>query len=168
MKILFALSLSLLALTACESTKHTQQDRDGAYWQRADLTSALYLRGPKAQHTLHKDISSCVSEVKELSRLGTIRDANPPAGIEMNVGLANKWQSPQGDGPLYTEFRDFHDFESCMNFKGWKRTNYVGQEQMERAKNNYKTTIIGQRLGTTKKAPSYKANRSTASGNFNN
>lgn len=143
MKKLLLLAPLLLTIVACESTHHSKKGINDQFWQRSDLTSALYLRGPKAQHTLHKDISSCVSEVKELSRLGTIRDANPPAGIEMNVGLANKWQSPRGDGPLYTEFRDFHDFESCMNFKGWKRTNYVRPDQMEKARTNYNTTIIG-------------------------
>jgi len=141
-KLLYTLPL-LVTVMACESTHHTKSGTNDQYWQRSDLTSALYLRGPKAQHQLHKDISSCVSEVKELSRLGTIRDANPPGGIEMNTNLADRWQSPRGDGPLYTEFRDFHDFESCMTYKGWERTHYVRPEQAEHSQANYNTTILG-------------------------
>ena len=133
----------MLALTACESTEPKQREAD--FWQRADIESAMYMRGPKAQHQLHKDISTCVSEVKELSRLGTIRDANPPTGIEMQKNLARNWQSPKGDGPLHTEFRDFHDFESCMTYKGWERTIYVKPEVMERAKTNYDTVVLGRK-----------------------
>lgn len=169
MKKFIALSLTVLALSACESTKQTRPEDHAAFWQRSDITSALYLRGPKAQHQLHMDIASCVSEVKELSRLGTIRDANPPSGIEMNEGLAKNWQSPKGDGPLYAEFRDFHDFESCMNFKGWERTNYVGKDEIDNAAANYNTVILGKPVGQGEKTtPTYKSNRSSASGNFNN
>ena len=137
------LLLSLLALGACESTKETDPLRDAAFWQRSDTSSALYMRGPKAQHTLHKDIASCVAEVKELSRLGSIRDANPPGMIEMNKGLASKWQSPKGDGPLHTEFMDFTDFESCMNYKGWQRAEYVKPATVDKAQMNYDTVILG-------------------------
>lgn len=141
------LLLSLLALTACEST--TEKRLDAAYWQRSDIESALYMRGPKAQHQLHKDIADCVSSVKELSRLGLIRDANPPGGIEMNVGLAENWQSPKGDGPLHAEYRDYHDFESCMAYKGWTRAAYVKPHIMENAKANYNTTILGKTYDVT-------------------
>lgn len=135
------LLLSVLALTACESTnlKHNEAD----FWQRSNVESAMYMRGPKAQHQLHKDIANCVAEVKELSRLGTIRDANPPSNIELQVGLAKNWQSPKGDGPLHTEFRDFHDFESCMAYKGWERTLYVKPEVKKRARTNYDTVVLG-------------------------
>ena len=145
MKKLFL--LSLLAITACEST--TEKRLDAAYWQRSDVESALYMRGPKAQHQLHKDIADCVTAVKELTRLGTIRNANPPGGIEMNSGLAKNWQSPKGDGPLHTEFRDYHDFESCMAYKGWNRASYVKPHIMENAKTNYNTTIIGKTYDVT-------------------
>jgi hypothetical protein len=143
MKKLLILILIPLALTACTNTKQSSIEKNAALWQRSDVSSALYMRGPKAQHQLHMDIASCVSEVKELSRLGTISNANPPEGIEMNVGLAEKWQSPRGNGPLYTEFREFHDFESCMDYKGWNRAVYVKPEHLENAKTNYRTTILG-------------------------
>jgi hypothetical protein len=133
--------LPLLILSACESTQ--QKKRDAAYWQRSDVESALYMRGPKAQHQLHKDIADCVTSVKELVRLGTIAEASPPARIEMNVGLAENWQSPKGDGPLHTEYREYADFESCMDYKGWNRAAYVKPEIMQRAHRNYNTVILG-------------------------
>lgn len=153
------LALTFATLTAACAQTHTHVEDNANFWERTDAVSALYMRGPKAQHQLHKDISSCVSEVKELSRLGTIRNANPPAGIEINVGLADNWQSPKGDGPLHTEFRDFHDFESCMNFKGWNRTNYVRSNQVEKARTNYNTTILGKTYGVEEKTTSYKTHQ---------
>lgn len=169
MKKNIALSLVVLSVSACSSMM-TKPEQEAALWNRTDASSALYMRGPKAQHQLHKDISSCVSEVKELSRLGTIRNANPPAGIETNVGLADKWQSPKGDGPLHTEFRDFNDFESCMSFKGWERTNYVRHDQIERAHSNYRATILGGTNNTTTSdtRTSSGSGRARAAGNLNN
>ena len=157
------LALTLVTLTAaCAQTQHTSVEDNAAFWERTDNVSALYMRGPKAQHQLHKDISSCVSEVKELSRLGTIRNANPPRGIEANVGLAENWQSPKGDGPLHTEFRDFHDFETCMNFKGWNRTNYVRPQTMDKARTNYNTTILGKTFQVKEATPSYSHGNDSA------
>jgi hypothetical protein len=150
MKKILALTFVILT-AACAKTQHTSVEDNAAFWERTDNVSALYMRGPKAQHQLHKDISSCVSEVKELSRLGTIRDANPPRNIEAHMGLAQNWQSPKGDGPLHTEFRDFHDFETCMNFKGWNRTNYVRPHTMDKARTNYNTTILGKTYGVKEK-----------------
>lgn len=156
-------------LSACVAQPYTSPEKEAAFWNRTDMSSALYMRGPKAQHQLHKNISSCVSEVKELSRLGTIRNANPPADIEMNVNLADKWQSPRGDGPLYTEFQDFDDFESCMNFKGWERTNYVRPETMKKSRSNYRTTILGKTgAGSTNTTSTNQSNATGASGGYNN
>lgn len=159
MKHFIFAGLAALTLGACAGTDRTSLEKESHFWERSESVSALYLRGPKAQHQLNHDIAACVSEVKELTRLGTIRDANPPAGIRMHQGLAKGWQSPTRDGPLHTEFRDFHDFESCMEFKGWKRTTYVRPEQVENAKTNYKTVILGETVGLRKKADS-KAPRS--------
>lgn len=167
MKKLIAIPLTLVAISAC-APKITKPEQNAAFWNRTNMSSALYMRGPKAQHQLHKDIASCVSETKELSRLGTIRNANPPAGVEMNVGLADNWQSPKGDGPLYTEFQDFNDFEGCMNFKGWERTNYVRHDQIQKSRTNYRTTILGETARGTVSSPSHQANNNTASRNYNN
>lgn len=164
MKKLFLALPLIVTLAACESTKQTSFEQESDFWERSDNVSLLYLRGPKAQHQLHKDISACVAEVKELSRLGTINNARPPANIRMNRGLAENWQSPKRDGALHTEFADFHDFDGCMNYKGWKRVSYVRPEQIDQAKQNYKTTILGETIGLRKdSAPAYSANRSKSS-----
>lgn len=171
-KLLLALPL-VIAVSACESTKRTSFEQESDFWERSDDVSLLYLRGPKAQHQLHKDISSCVAEVKELSRLGTINNARPPANIQMSQGLAENWQSPERDGALHTEYADFQDFEGCMNYKGWQRVSYVRHDQIDQAQQNYKTTILGETLGLRKETEdaAYKPNgsgRSTASGSLNN
>ena len=68
------LSFSTLAVAACAVPPKLE---DAQYWQRKSATSALYLRGPKAQQTLHKDIADCVTEIDELERLGPLREALP-------------------------------------------------------------------------------------------
>ena len=57
------LSLSTLSLAACQVPPKLE---DAQYWQRKNATSALYLRGPKAQQTLHQAIANCVTEIDEL------------------------------------------------------------------------------------------------------
>lgn len=171
MKKFLLLTLCAASLTACAGTKQTSFEQEADFWERSDSVSLLYLRGAKAQHQLHKDISSCVTEVKELTRLGTINNARPPANIEMNSNLAKGWQSPSRDGALHAEYQDFHDFESCMNYKGWRRVSYVRPSQIEQARTNYKTTILGESVGQHNDAkPAYTSNRSAhanASGDLN-
>ena len=67
-KLLLLLSLSGATLLAACQVPPTLEDAQ--YWQRKNATSALYLRGPKAQQTLHKDIADCITEIDELERLG--------------------------------------------------------------------------------------------------
>lgn len=170
-KLLLTLPL-IVTVSACESTKQTSFEQESDFWERTDNVSLLYLRGPKAQTQLHKDIASCVAEVKELSRLGTIDNARPPANIRMNQGLAENWQSPKRDGALYNEYADFHDFEGCMNYKGWKRVSYVRPEQIDQAQQTYKTTVLGETIGIRRDTentytPNRRTGRATASGSFN-
>lgn len=143
--VISLVTATLLAGCATSDVRATDKEiRNKAdYWQRADSTSALYLKGPKAQYQLNSDIASCVAEVKELVRLGSIRRASPPANIGMEPGLARGWDSPTRNGPLFTEYRDFSDFDGCMNHKGWVRTDYVRPATQDQAINNYKTTILG-------------------------
>jgi hypothetical protein len=137
------ITAAIATLGACEGTKQTSFEQEADFWERRDGVSMLYLRGPKAQTQLHQDIATCVNEVKELSRLGTINNARPPAGIRMNQGLAEKWQSPERNGALRTEYAPFTDFESCMSYNGWKRVSYVRPEQVYTAKSTYDTVILG-------------------------
>lgn len=143
--VLSLVSATLLAGCATagvsSSTKNIRNEAD--YWQRADSMSALYLTGPKAQHQLNMDIASCVAEVKELVRLGSIRRASPPSNIGMQDGLRRGWDSPTRNGPLYTEYTDFQDFDGCMQSKGWARTNFVRPIVADQAVDNYQHTILG-------------------------
>jgi len=140
--------VALLMLSACASRPSQREIREsGDYWQRSDSTSALYLTGPKAQHQLNMDIAACVAEVKELVRLGSIRSAQPPKDLALEPGLARGWDGPTHDGPLYTEYTDFQDFESCMNSKGWERIEYVKPVEAQRATMNFWSTILGHSVG---------------------
>jgi len=98
MKKFIVLSLVVLTVSAC-SSKMTKPEDHAAFWNRTNASSALYMRGPKAQHMLHKDIASCVSEVKELSRLGTIRNANPPIMHEFQRMGTHKLRPPRSNQP---------------------------------------------------------------------
>ena len=171
MKKFLLIGLTVATLTACESTKQTSFEQEADFWERADGVSLLYLRGPKAQTQLNLDIASCVNEVKELSRLGTINNARPPSGIRMNQGLAEKWQSPERNGALRSEYAPFSDFESCMNYKGWKRVSYVRPEQVYTAEKTYNTVILGKdssdKEDYDRKTSGNRSARDTAAGSFN-
>lgn len=139
--LIITASLIVAACTPGQPINTNNSDSD--YWQRSDAVESLYLNGPKAQHQLNKDIASCVAEVKELTRLGSIREARPPQAIAANRAMRQGWNSVTRDGPLYTEHTDFQDFEGCMTYKGWDRTHYVSQTQVNRSKRVYNETIRG-------------------------
>lgn len=159
--------LSLVMLSAC-STYHSPQNirMNGDYWQRKDGSSALYLTGPKAQHTLNKDIASCVTQVRELSRLGSIREATPPNDIAMTGAMKSYWDTPQRDGPNHTEYLEFHDFEGCMDYYGWQRVDYITPQRATQASYNYMDTILG--FDTPELWSSQQQHNKTPLGNNNN
>jgi hypothetical protein len=139
------LSFGAISVVSACTTYNSPTDvaMQGDYWQRTSSSSALYLKGPKAQHQLNKDIASCVSEVRELSRLGSIRDATPPDNIAMTGSMKSYWDTPRRDGPLHTEYLEFHDFESCMTYHGWQRVAYVTPDRAKQSSYNYAETILG-------------------------
>lgn len=139
--VLFGLSV-LLAVSGC--TYEPKRDLDHSqYWQRVSASSATWLRGPKAQQVLNDDIARCVTELRELEDLGSIKNAIPTDSegrildpdYETN---ADGWDKPERIGHLYAEHSDFQDFETCMFSKGWERTKFVPYEGVTRAENNYK------------------------------
>lgn len=143
---------TLLALTACDTTPNRTDLSNAHYWQRAETSSAIYQRGPKAQQMLHRDIAQCTYEVRELVRLGTIRKA-VPASADKNGNMPDPatpegrladWDTPERDGYLLTEHSDFHDFETCMMTKGWERVENLPYEIAEEAREVYSATILGQ------------------------
>jgi hypothetical protein len=128
----------------------TPKIEDAQYWQRKNSTSALYLRGPKAQQTLHTDIAACVNEISELERMNALREAIPadtengqvpPPGTP--VARLKKWDSPDRDGYLYAEHFNYTDFEGCMDYKGWERVEALPYSQAEVARQDYLKTIYG-------------------------
>ncbi len=126
------LGVSLVVLGACT----VRPDLDRAdYWQRAEGSSALYLQGPKAQQQLHIDIATCTNEINEIRRLEKVRTAIP--ADEVGAGTLEDWDTPSRDGYLYAEHHMYHDFETCMQAKGWQRSAYLPYTEMEKANREY-------------------------------
>lgn len=137
-------SFSALILTAACST-YSPKIEDARYWQRQSVSSSLYMRGPKAQQMLHTDIAGCTNDIRELERLGAIRDVMPTNynhGNTMEPRTAAKaeldeWDTPERDGYLYSEHLDYHDFETCMYAKGWERVEYLSHTDIDKARDEY-------------------------------
>ena len=153
---LLLLSFSTLALAACNIPPKLE---DAQYWQRKNASSALYLRGPKAQQTLHMDISTCANEISELERLGPLREAIPADTQNGKVpdprsadGKLRKWDTPKRDGALYAEHFDYTDFEGCMDSKGWERVEALPYERATTARHEYMETLYGNRYQTNNPA----------------
>ena len=148
----------VLSLTACESRRVSELDLKTRphYWQRADATSAIYQRGPKAQQMLNRDISRCVVEIRELERLGAVRRATPADTMKTGqvpdpdspAGELAQWETPERDGMLRAEHLDYHDFETCMMDKGWELVDHVPYDVAEAAREVYIETILGQQYRT--------------------
>ncbi|MGH1376407.1 MAG: hypothetical protein ACRBCK_08675 [Alphaproteobacteria bacterium] len=119
-------------------------DQRGQYWQRVHTSSALYIRGPKAQQMLNRNIARCVVELRELERLGAVKDAIPEyaEGLVLSEEEARiaGWDTPERDKELFAEHSDYIDFEGCMLAKGWERIKYVPFDVYDQAQNNYKKT----------------------------
>lgn len=113
----------------------------GQYWQRLDVTESTYLVGPKAQQALNRDIAQCVTELKELERLGAVKNAIP-AELNGQVMSADEikletWNAPMRDGSLLTEDYDYQDFEGCMFHHGWERVLSVPYQVAISAREDY-------------------------------
>ena len=167
-KLFLVSSLSLMTLSACSGFNPFGQSvkiDEAKFWQRNNASSALYLQGPKAQQMLHQNISRCVSEISELNRLGEIRRAVPAnynSGNEIDARTASQkvldgYDTPARDGFLYSEHLDYHDFETCMEAKGWERVEHLPydsadlarQDYLERYGNKKKKTTLGDRENVT-------------------
>lgn len=150
--LLLASCVSVCALAACGTTpRQMPKLEDAKFWQRSSASSALYLQGPKAQQMLHQEISVCVREIGELERLGEIRRAVPAnynSGNEIETRSASqkqldRYDTPERDGYLYAEHLEYHDFETCMNAKGWERVDYLPADDADKARQNYLDRIKG-------------------------
>lgn len=145
----------LLGLSACGETASTRQAliKNANFWQRASVSEAAYMDGPKSQQMLQRDIARCVTELRELEQLGTIRNAIPaenaryrrPQSAEHEM---SKWDTPERDAYLLAEHGDYHDFETCMIDKGWERVEHVPYDVAKKSRENYVEAITGQRYRT--------------------
>lgn len=143
MKKFWMIGLSVLALTACSSDEQH-------YWQRTDPNSALYLTGVKAQQQLEQDISECVHTIIELTKLSDVRGKVPPSyqplgkydqkQATQDMSRLPRWETPEYIRDLRVDHSDYHDFDGCMDYKGWTRVKYVGPEAAWRSKEIYDDT----------------------------
>ena len=138
-RIFFFLGISVLAVTVgCETKPKVKQ---GQYWQRANTSETIYINGPKAQQLLNRDIASCVTELRELERLGQIKDAIPTTknGRVLNPDekTMHEVDTPERDGYLFAEHKNYTDFESCMAASGWERTQTITYETAKRSEKNF-------------------------------
>ncbi len=134
---------ALLALGACTSGPKID---NGQYWQRTDVSEAIYVEGPKAQQILNRDISHCVVELRELEGLGSIKDAIPTdkSGkiLDPDEREVADWDSPERDGSLLSEHSNYHDFDGCMRFNGWERIKYVPYKVAAKSRKTWFTSHV--------------------------
>ena len=153
---LFSIGLltTTLLTAACETPPVDRYSLENMsdYWQRSSASSAIYLQGPKAQQMLNRDIANCVIEIRELERLGALRHTIPadtPANNDTPEGNLSDWDTPEHNGALRSEHLPYHDFESCMAYKGWERIKYVPYDVQKRARDTYRETVLGEKQRTT-------------------
>lgn len=139
-RIILFLGISTLAVTAgCAGNKpHVDH---GQYWQRLAASETIYINGPKAQQLLNRDIARCVTELRELESLGQIKNAIPTdiKGRVLNPDEQElrRVDTPERDGYLFSEHKNYEDFEGCMREQGWERTQSVSYKTAARAKKNF-------------------------------
>ncbi len=134
------LVISATTLVACGGSKKVDF-KDAQYWQRTNASESIYQRGPKAQQMIQRDISRCVSELHELERIGTIKNAFPAPNINPDLTdeqiTLQTWETPERDGYLLNEASVSYDFEECMDARGWERVAHLPYKTKTRSENNY-------------------------------
>jgi hypothetical protein len=146
------LALAAVSLASCAG--RTTKIDNGQYWQRVSASDAIYLQGPKAQQMLNRDISRCVFELRELERLGQIKNAIPTdfhgRVLDPDQKDLYDWDTPERDDQLFAEHGDYQDFESCMLDKGWERVKHVPYSGVERAERAYFANHVDHKAGKAK------------------
>jgi hypothetical protein len=154
-RLSFVAAASILALAACGTPVNKNVEFGGQYWQRVSVSESIYQQGPKAQQMLNRDIARCVTELRELERLGQVKNAIPTDMTGRVLDPDDKeledWDTPERDQHLFAEQGDYHDFESCMLAKGWERVLHVPYDVADEARDNYirahKDYKYGSRIG---------------------
>ena len=131
---------TLAAVSACSPGSNVQKV-SGQFWQRVNVSESVYTQGPKAQQMLSRDISRCVVELRELERLGIIKNAIPPELERVDTTRDEQelydWDAPERDAYLFAEHSDYTDFEGCMDQKGWERVEHVPYDVGMKGRENY-------------------------------
>ncbi len=148
----------VLAMAGCTTYDGNQILDKGQFWQRASVSDAAYMQGPKAQQMLNNDIASCVTELRELERLGQLRDAIPASPHNDRVLSSDeialrKYEEPERVKYLLAENGEYHDFETCMIAKGWERVKYVPYAVAHTSRKNYMKNHVDYKY----EAPEYQA-----------
>ena len=137
------LGISALALTACGSP--VGKINKAQYWQRVSTSDATYMRGPKAQDMLNRDIARCVVELRELERIGMLRDTIPMDNsgrlLDPPAAALAGYDTPERQGALLSEHGDYFDFEGCMMAKGWERTAHLPFDIAIEARDQYLDSV---------------------------
>jgi len=132
--------VSLIAIGACAPGKEIS-DIGGQFWQRTSVSDAIYQQGPKAQQMLNRDISRCVTDLQELERLGTLKNAIPTdlrgKTLDPDEKALSEWDSPERNKHLYAEHSDYTDFEGCMLENGWERVEHTPFSVARKGRENY-------------------------------
>src|SRR5262249_46764404 len=112
----------------------------GQYWERKDMSDAAWEQGPRVQTMLNRDIARCVTEMKEEETTSNLRrnlpDSPDPTLNQDEQDLAD-WNNPSHQGALLAEHTDYHDFDGCMNEKGWRRVDTIPYPVAGQARENY-------------------------------
>ena len=147
------LFLLLGIVAGCTDFRATKQIliEDGQYWQRSSTSSALYMRGPKAQPVRARDSSRCVVQIRELTELNAIRKVTPgdqavyrdTTDPDTPAGTLAHWETPDRDAYLRAEHLPFQDFETCMVYNGWQRVEYLPYATARESRGNYIESILG-------------------------
>jgi len=139
MKIKLLAIAAILAVSACSNAPNYNEAQ---YWQRTNVSETVYMNGPKAQQILNRDIARCVTELRELERLGMLKDAIP-TDYHGRVMDPDKLEildhdSPERDDHLFAEHTDYQNFSGCMESKGWHRIKAVPFDVSARAIKTHK------------------------------
>src|SRR5690606_10353228 len=87
------------------------------YWQRISVGEAVYMQGAKAQQMLNQDIADCVVGLRELERLGVLRNTIPTdivGRVKDPDTIMHEWETPSHEDYVRTEYKGYTDFEGCM------------------------------------------------------
>lgn len=123
------------------------------FWQRAGVTDAALMDGPKTQQMLFRDLARCETEMNELEYLGTARDTIPPSAANSRYHTASakerelgKWEMPGRNSYQLAERGKYMNFEGCMVDNGWERVEHVPYDIATKERGKYVDGLIDQRF----------------------